>query len=168
MRRAAALLGLILVAACSSAPSPSPVTALVTQTIDGVVVTHPVDWHLVTGPTPPGGRAVPAFYLANAPLTVVPCPSIGADGTYTGCAQPIAALPDGGVLVTVSPNLGLMEAAPPQVNMIALTESCQSISGERSIEAVAAGMVVEACLRGPGIDQSEARVRELVASMKFA
>jgi hypothetical protein len=61
-----------------------------------------------------------------------------------------------------------MEAAPPQVNMIALTESCQSISGERSIEAVAAGMVVEACLRGPGIDQSEARVRELVASMKFA
>jgi hypothetical protein len=29
-------------------------------------------------------------------------------------------------------------------------------------------MVVEACLRGPGIDQSEAQVRELVASMKFA
>ena len=171
MRRALAVLGLILVAACSPAPSPSPspTTPLVTQTVGAVVVTHPADWQLVSGPTPPpGGRAVPAFYLANTPLVVAPCPTLVGDGTYAGCPQPTHQLPSGGVLVTLSPNRGLPELIPPQINMPGLTDACRSIGGERSIESVAAGLVVEACLRGPGLDQSEALVRELIASMKFA
>jgi hypothetical protein len=72
------------------------------------------------------------------------------------------------VLVTLSPNLGLAEFIPPQVNIVPLTNSCRSIGGERSIETVAAGLVVEACLRGPRLDQAEAQIRELVASMRLA
>jgi hypothetical protein len=163
------LLTSILVAACSPAPSPSPVAPVVTDTIGAAIVTHPVDWRLVAGPIPPSdGRAVPAFYLANAQLIVVPCPSFSDDGTYAGCAQPIDALPAGGVLVTLSPNLGLEEEIPPPLSVTAPTGPCASIGGERSIGAVTTGLVVEACLRGPGLDQSEAQFRAVVASMAWS
>lgn len=38
-------------------------------------LTFPAPWHLVEGPPPPGGRAVPAFYLAGGPANVVGCAS---------------------------------------------------------------------------------------------
>ncbi|GEM_PF-7092321 len=142
---------------------------MVTHTIGAAIVTHPADWRLVAGPNRPAdGRAVPDAYLANIPITVVPCPSFRDDGTYAGCVPPTDELPAGGVLVSLSPNLGLSELIPPLVSVTAPTASCQSIGGERSILAVATGLVVEACLRGPGLDQSETQVRAAVASMAWS
>jgi hypothetical protein len=170
MRRATLGLAGILLAACSATPSASPVPTATTETIGRLVVAHPPAWRLVRGPPAPAdGRAVPSFYLMTEPIAnVIACPTIADDGTYAGCPQPIDALSAGGLFVTVSPNLGLMEPAPPVTNVIETTAACRSIGGERSLFATAAGMVVEACLRGPRLDQAEAQVRAFVLSLRSA
>lgn len=159
----------IAVAACSHAP-PTPTASrpadTVTEQIGHLLVTHPTSWRAVPGPVSDPHRAVPLFYLSNAPLSEAPCPTILEDNTYTGCPQPTNALPASGVLVTVSPNLGLSAAIPPRVNVAAAIGACLSIGGERSVESVVGGTVIEACLRGPGLDQTESQLRDLISTLK--
>ncbi len=165
--------GVLLIVACalvgcSAVSDPLGFLGWTTETVGPLVVSHPTAWHVEPGPPRLSDRAVPTFYLSNQALTVVPCPSMGEIGTYTGCPQPLDQLDPGGVLVTVSPNLGLNEPVPPKLNVTPAVEGCAAIGGDQSIEAVAAGSVVEACLRGPGLDRSDVQVRQLVLRLRHA
>lgn len=183
MRRAMVGLVAIILEACFPSPSPSPFTThvtgspapstsavagLITESVGNLIVTHPAEWRVVPGPAQIKGGVVPMFYLTNAPISVGACPTPRADGTFDGCPEPIETLPVGGVLVTVTPNLGLPEIVPPQVGVEEAKGPCRSIGGERSVASVVAGSVLTACLRGPGLDQAEAQVRQLIATLRVA
>jgi putative hemolysin len=153
----------------SASPSPSPTASVITEQIGLLSVTHPVAWRLVAGPTEIPGRPIPLFYLSDAPLTVAPCPTPDPKtGAFQACPPPLAALPAGGVLVTVDPNLGLPAINPPQVGVATATAPCQAIGGEAEMSSVVGGTVVRACLRGPDLAAHEAEVRAVIASLKPA
>jgi hypothetical protein len=148
-------------------PNPPPTASVITEQVGLLTVTHPVAWRLVAGPKDIPGRPVPLFYLSNAPLTVGPCPTPDPkSGEFQGCPEPLAALPSGGVLVTVNPNLGLPAMNPPQVTFENKTKACQAIGGEAEMWSVVGGTVLTACLRGPDLAAQEAEVRAVIASLK--
>ena len=159
----------ISMAACAPTPTPtvtpSAQATLVTEQIQNLIVTHPQAWQMTSGPGPAEvGRLnlFPLFYLSNTPLGAVTC------SPNDGCSEPTDALPAGGALVSVSRNPGLAEMLPPSVYVEAASGDCQSIGGERHVYAVVEGVVVNACLRGPGRDQAEAQVRELISALHRA
>jgi hypothetical protein len=161
----------------SPTPSPSPGTSLsqpptaslVTEQVGLLTVTHPVAWRLVEGPKGIPGRPVPLFYLSDAPLTVAACPRPNRkSGEFRGCPEPLAALPSGGVLVTVEPNLGLLATNPPQVTVTTATKPCKAIGGEAEMRSVVGVTVLNACLQGPDLASHEAEVRAVIASLKLS
>ena len=85
-----------------------------------------------------------------------------------GCPEPLAALPPGGVLVTVNPNLGIVAINPPQITFKAKTEACHAIGGEGEMWSVVGGTVLNACLRGPDLAAHEAEVRSVISSLRQA
>lgn len=150
-----------------ASPSQSPTASMITEQVGLLTVTHPVAWRLVAGPKDIPGRPVPLFHLSDAPLTVVPCPTPDPkSGEFQDCPEPLTALPSGGVLVTVSPNLGLLAMNPPQVTFENKTKACQAIGGEAEMWSVVGGTVLTACLRGPDLAAHEAEVRSVSASLK--
>ncbi len=168
MRGLAVLVAPLAVAACAAPPAP----ATVTERLAGLRVTHPVAWTSVAGPGPvAAGGLAPQFYLANTKLTVT-CPPPASGGIFEGCPAPVSTLPAGGVLVTVSDAGNLSEPIPPEVTAGPPTDDwpgpCRSIGGERQITSVLDGVIVSACLRGPGLDASEAAVRVMIASLARA
>ena len=76
------------------------------------------------------------------------------------------------MLVTVSSAGNLDEPLPPLIEAGAPTDAwpgpCRSIGGERQLSSVLEGVIVSACLRGPGLDANDAAVRAMIASMKIA
>jgi hypothetical protein len=161
----AVLLMALACAACGSTPPP----ATVTEKLAGLRVTHPVAWTAVEGPGPvAGGGLVPEFYLTNTALSVT-CPPPPSGGPFKGCPPPIATLPTGGVLVTVSAAGNLNEPVPTEVSAGPPTDDwpgpCRSIGGDRQIRSVRDGVVVSACLRGPNLQDAEAAVRAMIASL---
>ena len=153
----------------SPAPSRAPTGSVITEQVGHLTVTHPVAWRLVAGPRDIPGRPVPLFYLSDAPLTVVPCPTPDPkSGEFQGCPEPLAALPSGGVLITVDPNLGLPTMNPPQVGLGTATKPCKAIGGDAEMGSVVSGTVLSACLRGPELAAHEAEVRSVIASLKPA
>jgi hypothetical protein len=157
------LLAALLFAACTTTPTPPTVT----EQLGRLQVTHPVSWKAVAGPRPVAGGVVPQFYLTNTTLTVsCPTPS---GGLFDGCPAPITTLPTGGVLVTVSDAASLNEPLPPDIVAGSPTDDwtgpCRSIGGERQIRSVRDGVVVSACLRGPNLDEAEAAIRAMIASL---
>jgi hypothetical protein len=153
----------------SASPSQSPIVSVITEQVGLLTVTHPVAWRLVAGPENIPGRPVPLFYLSDAPLTVGPCPTPDPkSGEFLGCPEPLAALPSGGVLVTVDPNLGLPAMSPPQVTVRTATEPCDAIGGDAEMWSAVGGTVLRACLRGPDLAAHEAEVRAVIASLKPA
>ena len=158
-----------LTASGSTAVSASPAAngaPLVTDRIGPLTVRHPAAWHVVSGPPGVPGRTVPLFYLANVSLSVGTCPSLTPEGVAGPCAPPVRSLPPAGVLVTVQPNLGLAETIPPQVAVVPPEGTCAEISGDAEMTSVAAGAIVTACLRAPGLALEEAEVRDLVGSIR--
>jgi putative hemolysin len=151
-----------------ASPSQSPTASVITEQAGLLTVTHPVAWRLVAGPKEIPNRPIPLFYLSDAPLTVGPCPTPEKSGAFRACPEPLAALPPGAVLVTVTPNLGLPAMNPPQVTVKVATESCQAIGGDAEMWSVVGGTVVSACLRGPDLAAHEAEVRTVIASLKPA
>ncbi len=150
-----------------ASPSQSPTASVITEQVGLLTVTHPVAWRLVAGPKDILGRPVPLFYLSDAPLTVGPCPTPDPkSGELRGCPEALAALPSGGVLVTVYPNLGLPAMNPPQVTVETATKPCHAIGGEAEMWSVVGGTVLTACLRGPDLAAHEAEVRAVIASLK--
>lgn len=150
-------------------PSQSPTASVITELVGLLTVTHPVAWRLVAGPKDIPGRPIPLFYLSNAPLIVGPCPTPDPkSGAFQACPEPLATLPSGGVLVTVTPNLGLPAMNPPQVSVKEATESCDAIGGDAEMWSVVGGTVLTACLRGPDLAAHEAEVRAVIASLKPA
>ena len=193
MRRHLAALAAIAVAACNSTPvptaapspvstpvaiatlapaitpNPSPTAALITEQVGLLTVTHPIAWRLVPGPRAVPNRPVPLFYLSDAPLAVGPCPTPDPkSGEFQGCPDPLSALPAGGVLVTVDPNLGLPAMNPPQVSVQVADGPCRALGGAAQMWSVVGGAVVTACLRGPDLATREAEVRGVIASLKPA
>jgi hypothetical protein len=153
----------------TASPSQSPTVSVITERVGLLTVTHPVAWRLVAGPKEIPGRPVPLFYLSDAPLTVGLCPTPDPkSGEFQGCPEPLAALPSGGVLVTVNPNLGLPAMNPPQVTFENKTKPCQAIGGDAEMWSVVGGTVLTACLRGPDLAAHEAEVRAVIASLKPA
>lgn len=149
----------------TSLPSPT----LVTEQIDGLTVTHPVTWQVIRAPAGSQRPSRPLFYLSDVPLTVEPCPSADpATGVFGPCPEPVAALPPGGVLVTVATNPGLAALVPPLVNVQAANPACKSLGGETEVESVVGGAVVDACLRGPDLAGAEDQVRGLIAALSQA
>jgi len=152
-----------------ASPSQSPTVSVITEQVGLLTVTHPVAWRLVAGPKEFPNRPVPLFYLSDAPLTVGPCPTPDPkSGEFQACPEPLAALPSGGVLVTVNPNLGLLAMNPPQVTVETATEPCHAIGGDAEMWSVVGGTVLTACLRGPDLAAHEAEVRAVIASLKPA
>lgn len=152
-----------------ASPTPSPATSNITEQVGLLTVTHPASWRVVAGPKAVPSRPVPLFYLSDAPLTVGPCPTPDpTTGEFQDCQEPLSALPLGAVLVTVSPNLGLLALIPPQVGVQVADGPCRAIGGESQIFSVVGGAVVTACLRGPDIAAHEAEVRGIIASLKPA
>ena len=150
-------------------PNPSPTAALITEQVGLLTVTHPVAWRVVAGPEAIPNQPVPLFYLSDAPLAVGPCPTPDPkSGEFQGCPDPLSALPAGGVLVTVDPNLGLPAMNPPQVSVQVATGSCRALGGAAQVWSVVGGAVVSACLRGPDLATREAEVRGVIASLKPA
>lgn len=157
------------VASPSPSSSPSPTLSVITEQVGLLTVTHPVAWRLVPGPREVPNRPIPLFYLSDAPLTVGPCPTPDPkSGEFQACPEPLAALPSGGVLVTVNPNLGLPAMNPPQVTFENKTKPCHAIGGEAEMWSVVGGTVLTACLRGPDLAAHEAEVRAVIASLKPA
>jgi hypothetical protein len=153
----------------SASPSPSPTVSMITEQVGLLTVTHPIAWRLVAGPKEIANQPVPLFYLSDAPLTVGPCRTPDPKrGEFQGCPEPLAALPSGGVLVTVVPNLGLPAMDPPQVTFGNETKPCHAIGGEAEMWSVVGGTVLSACLRGPDLPAHEAEVRAVIASLKPA
>ena len=153
----------------ATTPNPSPTAALITEQVGLLTVTHPVAWRVVAGPKAIPNRPVPLFYLSDAPLAVGPCPTPDPkSGEFQGCPDPLSALPAGGVLVTVDPNLGLPAMNPPQVSVQVATGSCRALGGAAQVWSVVGGAVVSACLRGPDLATREAEVRGVIASLKPA
>ena len=153
----------------ATTPSPSPTAALITEQVGLLTVTHPVAWRLVAGPKAVPNRPVPLFYLSDAPLAVGPCPTPDPkSGEFQGCPDPLSALPAGGVLVTVAPNLGLPAMNPPQVSVQVADGPCRALGGAAQMWSVVGGAVVTACLRGPDLATREAEVRGVIASLKPA
>jgi hypothetical protein len=149
--------------------SQSSAASVITEQVGLLSVTHPVAWRLVAGPEEIPGRPVPLFYLSNAPLTVGACPTPDPkSGEFQGCPEPLAALPPGGVLVTVNPNLGIVAMNPPQITFKAKTEACHAIGGEGEMWSVVGGTVLNACLRGPDLAAHEAEVRSVISSLRQA
>jgi hypothetical protein len=164
MRKLVVLITALAFAACTTTPTP----ATVTEQLAWLRVSHPIAWTSVAGPGPvAGGGLVPQFYLTNTTLTVI-CPP-PPSGLFEGCPAPIAALPAGGVLVTVSDAGNLADRMPPEVNAGPPTDDwpgpCRSIGGERQIVSVLDGVVVSACLRGPNLDAAETAARAMIASL---
>jgi len=153
----------------ATTPSPSPSAALITEQVGLLTVTHPVAWRLVAGPKAVPNRPVPLFYLSDAPLAVGPCPtSDPKSGEFQGCPDPLSALPAGGVLVTVDPNLGLPAMNPPQVSVQVADGPCRALGGAAQVWSVVGGAVVSACLRGPDLVAHEGDVRGVIASLRPA
>ena len=153
----------------ATTPSPSPTAALITEQVGLLTVTHPVAWRVVAGPMTVPNRPVPLFYLSDAPLAVGPCPTPDPkSGEFQGCPDPLSALPAGGVLVTVAPNLGLPAMNPPQVSVQVADGPCRALGGAAQMWSVVGGAVVTACLRGPDLATREAEVRGVIASLKPA
>jgi hypothetical protein len=150
-------------------PTPSPAATVITEQIGLLTVTHPVAWRVVPGPDQVANRPVPLFYLSDVPLTVTPCPTPNSkSGEFHACPEPLAALPSGGVLVTVVPNLGLPAMDPPRVGVEAATGPCHAIGGDAEMHSVVGGTVLTACLRGPDLAAHKAQVRAVIASLKPA
>ena len=150
-------------------PNPSPTAALITEQVGLLTVTHPVAWRVVAGPMTVPNRPVPLFYLSDAPLAVGPCPTPDPkSGEFQSCPDPVSALPAGGVLVTVDPNLGLPAMNPPQVSVQVATGSCRALGGAAQVWSVVGGAVVRACLRGPDLVAHEGDVRGVIASLRPA
>jgi hypothetical protein len=153
----------------SAIPSSSLPSALVTEQVGRLSVTHPLAWHVIDGPMVVPNRPVPLFYLSDAPLTVGPCPTPDpTTGAFPACPMPLSALPAGGVLVVFSPNPGFMEGVPPLITVEAPDTSCRAVGGEAQVYSAAAGMVVIACLRGPDLPTHEAEVRGVINLLKLA
>jgi len=153
----------------ATTPNPSPPAALITAQVGLLTVTHPVAWRLVAGPKAVPNRPVPLFYLSDAPLAVGPCPTPDPkSGEFQGCPDPLSALPAGGVLVTVDPNLGLPAMNPPRMDVQVADGPCRALGGAAQMWSVVGGAVVTACLRGPDLATREAEVRGVIASLKPA
>jgi hypothetical protein len=167
MRKLVVLLAAVAFAACTTTPTP----ATVTEQLAHLRVTHPAAWTSVPGPGPVGDGDVPLFYLSDATLTVT-CPPPPSGGVFEGCPAPITMLPTGSVLVTVSGASNLNEPVVPQINVGSPTDDwpgpCRSIGGERQLVSVLDGVIVSACLRGPNLDEAEAEVRAMIASLAQA
>jgi hypothetical protein len=141
---------------------------LITEQVGRLTVTHPVAWQVVAGPKAVPGLSVPLFYLSNVPLAVGPCPTPAPKSgvLFSGCPEPLSALPADGVLVTFSPNSGgLFEGIPPQITVGAPEASCRAIGAEAQVYSATAGTVVIACLRGPDLSPGEAAIRSVIASL---
>ena len=168
MRKFAALVAVLSVAACTTTAT----LATETEHLAWLRVSHPIAWTAVARPGAMAGAGlVPQFYLTNTTLTII-CPPPPSGGLFDGCPAPIAMLPTGGVLVTVSDAGDLAEVVPPEVDAGPPTDDwsgpCRSIGGERQVVSVLDGVVVSACLRGPNIDAAEAAVRAMIASIELA
>jgi hypothetical protein len=194
MRRLVVLAAALAIASCTTTPTPStpsapgPSTivspaptsspaasaahspvALITDHIGSLTISHPAAWSLVPGPAPVSGGFVPLFYLSNAGFAVRPCPTPNpTTHAFDGCPAPLAALPPGGVLVTVIPNGGLAAMVPPQVFVQAPTDACLAIGSDAQVFSVVGGVVVTGCVRGPDAATSEAAVKAMIASITGA
>ncbi len=94
-------------------------------------------------------------------------PTITPAGVFGPCTPPVRTLPAGGALVTIAPDMGLDEPIPPEVRTISPPEAwCSGIGGEAEEWSAVSGTVITACLRGPGLDASEAQFRALVGSIR--
>jgi hypothetical protein len=153
----------------ATTPNPSPTAALITEKVGLLTVTHPVAWRVVAGPKAVPNRPVPFFYLSDVPLAVGPCPTPDPkSGEFQACPDPLSALPSGGVLVTVNPNLGVLAMNPPLITVEAATGPCRAIGGEVEMWSVVNVTVLTACLRGPDLAAHEAADRNVIASLKPA
>ncbi len=165
------LLVAAVLAGCAAAPgSPTPAASpsgVNSGPIGSLTVTHPASWHVMAGPPVVPARPVPLAYLANVGLSVGTCPTITPGGVAGPCTAPVRSLPDGGVLVTIAPNLGLAAMTPPRVSTISPPEAwCRRIGGEAEAWSVVSGTCITACLRGPGLAASEAQFQALVGSIR--
>jgi hypothetical protein len=68
--------------------------------------------------------------------------------------------------VTIDPNLGLAELAPPQVYVIAPDGRCTPLGADAEAWSVVAGAVVTGCFRGPGQAAAEADFTDLVNAIQ--
>lgn len=182
-----ATLAVGLLAACTATPTPSPLVepsalpsasvpavssspaALMTDHLGRIAISHPATWIFTSGPPAVAGGSVPLFYLSNIVLDVRPCPTPNpTTHVFDGCAPPVTQLIEDGVLVTVSPNLGLAALVPPVVTVESASDGCLAIDGAQEVFAVVGGVVVTGCLRGPDVSASTAELQEVIASIAGA
>jgi hypothetical protein len=143
--------------------------------------THPAAW-TVSAPTGPdlGFHFQPIVYVSTQSVGS-PCST---HGNATDCGWPIKRLQPGGVLaVWQFPYTGPLNLTPQGKRITVGGDSawvveksggqCHGIGADRTVDAMikrSPGNFIEftACLRGPGMAQSEKSVDALLASAKFA
>jgi hypothetical protein len=176
--RLIAAVSLVLLAACTALPVPTPTrspaqsptatptpsptaAAEVTQHVWGLSFVTPASWHLVEPRvwTYPVG---PRLFLSSAAIAD-PCPSVFLQAQ---CLKPLAELPPGGILVTFGGSATLNPPNPTPIPIALLAGGlCAEIGGERELRASFPGFGVTACLRGPDLAANDAAFRRLVASI---
>ena len=61
-----------------------------------------------------------------------------------------------------------MEGVPPLITVDAPDASCRAVGGEALVFSATAGVVINACLRGPDLTTHEAQNRAVINSLKLA
>jgi len=141
--------------------------------------THPAAWK---ASTPPAQEIHfnPLVYLSTQPVHD-PCTT---SGNETTCGFPVTQLEPGGVLVSwlyggppafsLGPGKQTRVGGRPASRVETAGGMCRSIGADRTIDVTialrplpSAPLQFTACLRGPGLTQSEAGVDALLASTRF-
>ncbi|HEX4325065.1 MAG TPA: hypothetical protein VHZ77_10595 [Gaiellaceae bacterium] len=184
---AAALMGLaVLTSGCgggmeAQAAAKQDPPALVSYSNSQLSFTHPAAWKAYPFQWPGELHFRPMVYLSTQPVHN-PCST---KGNTTSCGFPVQHLEPGGVLITWNasypPAVGLGPGSRIRVDGYLARRAdttggiCRSIGADRTIDVLIQTRPFPstltdftACLRGPGLAQSEQSVDALLASTKLA
>lgn len=190
-RFAAVAAVIILAAGCTSAASHAPASTSPAHTTSarftgsGLMFRYPADWQAATWTDDVSENSWMIVALSTT-RQQDPCDSsltLGLSKINTVCQQPVVALPPGRVLVTWSEH-GLRNWHKPLATMLVsgrlATETnsmagwCKSLGGTETITVVIPRSLadnwyeMDACLRGPGLTNSETQIAAMLSSVQIA
>jgi len=153
----------------------------------GLSFRYPAAWRSVIPRAGLSDFPAPIVYLSTTRLSGTCVASASPGRTATTCAFPIRVLPPGGVLVRWNTN-GLPEGQMPK----ATTTTTTTVAGRGAVESKTRGgwcavmggtetitvmipralpgkwFQMDACLRGPGLPQQEARISSMLRSVRIS
>jgi hypothetical protein len=148
---------------------PASEPSLFTSRYGLVQATVPTTWlhGIIAAPAGLGSATSPLYLLSNVEVDTLACVGgLGPRATPSNCTSyQVAALPQGGGVLTIGTNPGNSRVMPATVVFEAATGECLTLDGEAQWTSVVGPAVVAACLRGPDLERLEAEVRAVILSM---